>query len=176
MLLKARYRRVLVKALVPFLAAFLEAPHALPQVRQKTLDEQSDFGSDSSLDRPVPTPKSAIDAIRSQLQSSAEELPDKFFETSEIHLDGPAEVDLVILMPAGSHAAHFFLLRPTSSGYSIILDSGGDSLSVLRTRTRGYRNIVVEGFSQAGRLTTTASYRFNGRKYIQISEKTKRTN
>jgi hypothetical protein len=171
-----RRRGTLTRVVFCLMAMGWQAPDASPQARQKAAEEQSDFGSDSDLDRPVPAPKAAMGLIRSELQRTAEELPDKFFEASEIHLDGPNEVDLVILIPAGSHAAHFFMLRPTSGGYKIVLDSGGDSLTVLKTRSSGYRNIAVESITQAGRFTTTVSFRFNGGKYIQVSEKTRRAN
>ncbi len=162
---------------IPFLISIgLQVPKALPQAQQKTVQEQSDFGSDSDLDRKVPTPRSAMEAIRTESHSNADELSDDMFETSEIHLNGPAEVDLIVLIHVGSHAARFILLRPTSSGYSIVLDSGGDSLAVLRTRSNGYRNVAVGGITQAGRFTTVASYKFDGRRYIRASEKTKRAN
>lgn len=154
----------------------LQAPNASPQARQEAADEQSAFGSDSELDRAVPIPRTAMDIVRSVLHRSADELPDKLFEASEIHLDGPSEVDLVVLVHVASHGAHFLMLRPTSDGYSVILNSGGDSLKVLRSKSNGYRSIAIQGFSQAGKVTTNALFRFNGQQYIEASEKTRPTN
>jgi len=171
-----KLRETLTKIIFCLIVIGLQAPNASPQARQKAAQEQSVFGSDSELDRAVPVPRTAVDLVRSAMQRSADQLPDKFFEASQIHLNGPAEVDLIVLVHVGSHAARFFMLRPTSDGYRIILNSGGDSLEVLRTKSKGYRNIVIQGLSQAGTFTTNAWYRFDGQQYVEVNEKTRRTN
>ena len=131
--------------------------------------EQNAFGSDSDLDHPTPIPDAAVKALREAL--SQDELPDHL-RASEIHLDGPSEIDLVVPVLAGGHAAVFYLLKPTSNGYQLIFDSGGDSMSVLPTRSNGYRDLQVVGITMAGAEITTVVYRFDGHKYVKAKETT----
>jgi hypothetical protein len=170
-----KFCRIVAKITCCLTVVCLQTQHISAQTQQKVAREQSEFGADSNLDRAVPVPKTAVDLIRSAMQRSTDELPDKLFEASEIHLGSPDEVDLIVLVYVSSHGARFFMLRPTPDSYGIILDSGGDSLKVLRTRSKGYRDILIRGLSQAGRFTTNALYRFNGQQYVEISEKTRPT-
>ena len=150
--------------------------YASSQGPGKPAAEQIEFGSDSSLDRPVPVPPSAVDCLRKALGASPDELSGDDLKASEIQLHSPAEVDLVIPRLVGGHAALFYVLRPAGNGYQLLFDSGGDALTVLPTRSHGYRDLRVWGFSQAGKTTTTTTYRFNGRRYAKVSEKTEGTN
>lgn len=152
-----------------------EAPSTSAQDPQPVVHGQSEFGTNSGLDRAVPIPKKALDLVRSTLNRSPDQLPDRFVEASQIHLDGPGELDLIVLCYVSSHGARFLILKPSSVGYSPILDSGGDYLKVLRTRSNSYRDIYVEGYTQGGKFTTKAIYRFNGQQYVKASEKTERT-
>jgi len=52
--------------------------------------EQTDFGSDSDLDRPIPVPQAALDALRSALKAKPDKLLGDKLKASEIHLAGPA--------------------------------------------------------------------------------------
>jgi hypothetical protein len=144
----------------------------IPQTRQKQLPEQSIFGSDSALERPVPIPKAAQSTLQRALQAKPDELTEDSLQVSKIHLDGPAEIDLIVVGQGAGHAAPFYVLRPTTGGYRLILNSGGDSLTVLRSRSRGFRDIQVEGFAAAGEATTKITFRFDGREYKKAIERT----
>ena len=167
----------ILRGVVVFLALvlFYGAP-VYSQIQRKRVSEQMDFGSDSELDRPISIPETALKALRSALQARPDELPDEHLRTSEIHLAGPTEIDLVAPMAGGGHAAFFYILRPTLNGYKLIFDSGGDSLTVLRTRSHGYRDLQVVGITLAGKNVATVVYRFDGRKYVKAKEKTQRSN
>ena len=113
-----------------------------PQTHQKSAREQTEFGSDSDLDRPIPVPPAALDALRSALKATPEELPGDELKASEIHLAGTAETDLIVPRLAGSHAAFFYILRPAARGYKLIFDSGGDGMKQVtrlpRPRSKGF--------------------------------------
>jgi hypothetical protein len=146
------------------------------QTQRKSAPEQTDFGADSDLQRPIPVPEAALKALRKALQATPDELPAEQLQASKIHLGGSTEADLVVPVLAGGHAAFFYILRPTSDGYQLIFDSGGDSMTVLRTRLHGYRDLQVEGVTMAGKNVTTVVYRFNGHKYVEAREKTEHPN
>lgn len=166
-----------LRGVVVFLALvlFYRAPvHS--QIQHKRVPEQTDFGSDSELDRPISIPEAALKALRSALHARPDELPDEHLRASEIHLAGPTEIDLVAPMRGGGHAAFFYILRPTLSGYKLIFDSGGDSMTVLRSRSHGYRDLQVVGITMAGKNAATVVYRFDGQKYVEAWEKTEHSN
>jgi hypothetical protein len=147
------------------------------RTQRKLTPEQTDFGADSGLERPIPVPEAALKALRNaRLQATPDELSSEQLQASEIHLDGLSEVDLVVPVLGGGHAAFFYILRPTSDGYQLIFDSGGDSMTVLRTRSHGYRDLQVEGITMAGKSVTMVIYRFDGHKYVKASEKTEHSN
>jgi len=146
------------------------------QIQPKSTPEQTDFGADSELERPIPVPEAALKALRNALQATPDELPAEQLRGSEVHLGGSTEADLIVPVIGGGHAAFFYILRPTSVGYQLIFDSGGDSMTVLRTRSHGYRDLQVEGLTMAGKNVTTAIYRFDGHKYVMTSEKTEHPN
>jgi len=146
------------------------------QTHRKPEPEQADFGADSDLERPIPVPEAALKALRSALQATPDELSAEQLRASIIHLDGTVEADLVVPVLAGGHAAFFYILRPTSSGYQLIFDSGGDFMTVLRTRSHGYRDLQVESVTMAGKNVTFAVYQFDGHKYAKTSEKTEHPN
>lgn len=91
------------------------------------------LGADSELEHPIPVPEAALKALRSALQATPDELPGDQLRASKIHLRGSTEADLVVPVVGGGHAVFFYILRPTSDGYQLIFDSGGDSMTVLRT-------------------------------------------
>ena len=62
----------------------------------------------------------ALNALRSALKATPEELPGDELKASEIHLAGTAETDLIVPRLAGSHAAFFYILRPAASGYKLM--------------------------------------------------------
>lgn len=146
------------------------------QTQRKSAPEQTDFGADSELERPIPVPEAALKALRNALQATPDELPAEQLRASEVHLAGSTEADLVVPVIGGGHAAFFYILRPTSDGYQLIFDSGGDSMTVLRARSHGYRDLQVEGITMAGKNVTTVTYRFDGHKYVKTSEKTEHPN
>jgi hypothetical protein len=146
------------------------------QTRPKPPIEQTEFGSDSGLDRPIAIPRNALDALRSALKAAPDELIGDDLKASEIHLAGPAEANLIVPRPVGSHSALFYLLKPTAGGYKLIFDSGGDSMTVLRSRSHGYRDLKVWSFTQTGKSQSTALYKFDGARYVKLGEKDEQAN
>jgi hypothetical protein len=142
--------------------------------------EQADFGADQEkLDRPVPVPDQVVQAIRDVDKAPPDELPAEWLLASGIHLDGPNEIDLIVLGTGGLRGAHtvpFWVFRKKQTGYELVLATGGDGLSVLKTRWKGFREINALGIGFAGREITTVTYRFDGQHYQKFNEKTESTN
>ena len=166
----------ILRGAVVFLVLVFFCPAPMDsQIQRKRVPEQTEFGADSDLERPIPVPEAALKVLRNALKATSEDLPAERLRASEVHLDGPTEVDLVVPVLAGSHAAFFYILRPASDGYELIFDSGGDSMTVLRTRSHGYRGLRVVGITMAGAGEATVVYRFDGRKYVKANERNRRS-
>lgn len=142
--------------------------------------EQADFGADEEkLDRPVPVPDEVVQKIREVDNAPPDELPAEWLLASEIHLDGPNEIDLVIMGTGklrGAHIVHFWVFRKKQTGYEMVLATGGDALSVLKTRWKGFREIDAYGIGLAGAEVTTVTYRFDGQRYQKFKTKTESNN
>ena len=153
--------------------------------------EQTSFGSDVApgqvlIDRPVEVPKGALQVLRNTekvLQCiefekmTPEQVPASWFTASEIHLNGPDEIDLIV-QPAlmtrespppdnsclqGAHVAPFWVLRKRGQRYELLLETYADVLHVLDSRTKEYRDIEEFTTSVATIMSTTL--RFDGEKY-----------
>jgi hypothetical protein len=120
----------------------------------------------------------------------AEELPANWFVASEIHLEGPNEIDLIVLpggripdTPPGEPSANaclvgantsgFWVLRKTPLGFLVVLSEMAHDLEVLKTRSHGFRDIRLYTISLSS--TLIQDFRFEGRHYV-LSQKKSRPN
>ena len=158
--------------------------------------EQSDFSYDGEpVQRPVDLTRAALDALSKDKRvascleykgMNSEDLPADWFIASKIHLGGPDEEDLVVLphdpLPEphaseispnvcliGANTAQMWVLRRMESDFELVLSQLGLGLSVLSTRTNGFRDIQV-GLVVAG-YNDEFDYKFDGTSY-QIAGRT----
>jgi hypothetical protein len=158
-------------------------------VKNPQVQEQSDFSVEQQyvqtpIRQPVDVPESVLQILRNDKRYvlacakaqnlSADQVPGMWFIGSQIHLDGPAEVDLVVqprlqpdLRPSnrcilGANVGPFWIFRETPQANQL-LNTGGHDLTVLDSRTKGYRDIKVIVIALSGISTTI--YKFDGQKY-----------
>jgi hypothetical protein len=186
--------------LIPLLA--LAACGAVGQSRQgeKTRQrEQLDFSMETEIvpiERPVSLPEGALRLLEKEADVSScmvnaklspGQLPASWFVGSQVHLDGPDEMDLIVLPspleatqpmhPApnacffGPYTAKFWVLRMTRNGYELALTVHTHGLGVLKSGWKGHRDIET-GISTLNGTTTTL-FRFDGKQYKLHNEKTK---
>jgi hypothetical protein len=157
---------------------------------QTVFDAEVD-SSQMLVRRPMEIPDSALQVLRDTLTggvfnflkargTTPEQAPASWFLASAIHLDGPNEIDLVVLPnvpsianptnPGGcllpAHGGPFWVLGPgiASRRYGLLLATYGLRLEVLNSRTNRYRDIQIG----AGR--TALLYKFTVQQY-QLAEK-----
>lgn len=160
-------------------------------------NEQSGFSVEQELvpiEKPSHLPQEALQVLAKEVGVasclenegvSSDQLPSSWFIVSEIHLDGPNEVDLVVLPnlaskpqqhpgPAvcflGANTGQFWIIRKTPSGYQLVLSLFTDALTVLDSRSKRLRDIEAVTVSVHGE--TTSLFKFNGEQYKLYSEKT----
>ncbi len=159
---------------------------------QTIFDAEPDSGG-MLVKRPVEIPDSALQVLRDTLTggifnclrargTTPAQAPASWFQASAVHLNGPTEVDLIVLPnvldiakptnPGGcllpAHCGPFWVLGPgiASGRYGLLLATYGLRLEVLNSRTNRYRDI------QIGSARTTALYKFTVQQYHLAEKKT----
>jgi hypothetical protein len=190
------WRLILVVLLVSVGCGGQEQSSATSQQGEQTSFDAEPVPGEAFVKRPVVIPDSALQVLRDSLDpdrlhciremgTAPEQVPASWFVASEIHLNGPNEVDLIVLpnvpriegdkFPAtnaggcllGAHGGGlFWVLRPgvATGTYALLLVTNGDGLKVLTSRTNGYRDI------QTGTGRTGLLYKFTALQY-QLAEK-----
>jgi hypothetical protein len=138
--------------------------------------EQSVFSSeDDGVQRPVSLPEGVAQVLRNDThvlaalnadKISPDQLPTGWFSASEIHLNGPDEVDLIVEGEGhmrGAHVNPFWVFRKTPQGYRLVLNESADLLEVLNTKWKGYRKIRLSAV--IARTVVRLFYRFEGHEY-----------
>lgn len=177
--------------LLPVLAitALLGTSVSAQKTARNQQPEQTAFSSDVipgqvAIRKPVEISEDALQVLRNTRkvrlcieagQTTAEQVSASWFVGSEIHLNGPNEVDLIVQprdLPEkpsenrclyGAHVMPFWVLRHTAGKYELLLETYADVLLVLNSRTKGYRNI--EGDTTTAQTIGSTTYRFDGEKY-----------
>jgi hypothetical protein len=156
---------------------------------QTVFDAEGD-SSGLLVKRTAAIPDSALQVLRDTLTggtfnclkasgTTPEQAPASWFLASEIHLNGPNEIDLVVLPnvpgisdptnPGGcllaAHGGPFWVLGPgiASGRYGLLLATYGLGLRVLNSRTNRYRDIEI------GTERNTRIYKFTWQQY-QLAE------
>lgn len=145
--------------------------------------------------RPAKIPDSALDALRDTITggdlnclramgTTPAQAEASWFLASEVHLSGPNEIDLIVLLNVpniarptnpggcllGANSGPFWVLRPgiATGKYRLLLEAYAGSLEVLGSRTNRYRDIRTGHGSLSG--STTVLYKFMASQY-QFAEK-----
>jgi hypothetical protein len=150
----------------------------------KTAKEQTSFDADSArqIARPVPLPDSVLQILAQDTEVVAcrKESPippgaslASWFMASEVHLDGPDEVDLVVLpVVQGNrfmcfHSAEgigwFWVFHQVGAHYELALKTAGLGLTILDARHNGFKDI--ESGMAFGTHSSQTTYRYESGKY-----------
>jgi hypothetical protein len=150
----------------------------------KTEREQTSFDADpsSQITRTVSLPDSVLQILAQDRQVVAcmkeNPIPSEsslasWFVASEIHLDGPDEVDLVVLPVAQGnrlmcfHSVEgigwFWVFRQVGVHYELALKTAGLGLIIRDARHHGYRDI--QSGLAFGKYSSQTTYRFENGNY-----------
>ena len=139
--------------------------------------EQTLFGAEEEISRPVKVPGDVLQILRQDRRNqrhlpkgqSPDEMPETWFIASEIHLNDDYLVDMVVMAANpqlfGANIVPFWVFRNTRQGHQLALSVSTFGLEVLKTKTSGYRDIRTSA-ATANKLLT-AVYSFDGTKYRQ---------
>jgi hypothetical protein len=159
---------------------------------QTIFDAEPDSG-EMHVKWPVSVPDSALQVLRDTLArgtlnclksmgSTPEQVAASWFLASAVHLNGPDEVDLIVLPNAPeiakptnpghcllpANGGPFWVLGPgiASGKYGLLLAAYAGRLEVLNSRANGYRDI------ETGYRGTTILYKFTVHQYQRAEKKT----
>lgn len=191
------HRELLARALV--VTALFGTSAGAQKIAKSQQREQTSFGSDLapgevSMKKPLEISQGALLVLRNTKKvricieaghMTPEQVPASWFMGSEIHLNGPNEVDFIVQprdLPKkpsansclyAAHAGPFWVLRSTGRRYELLLETNADGLFVLNSRTKGHRDIKeVTGFIGT---TVSVTFHFDGERY-RPSERREKNN
>jgi hypothetical protein len=147
--------------------------------------EQIRFGLEESALHPVPLPQAVLKILMNdgQVRTSrcvsedeqAQAISASWFEASQIHLDGPDEVDLLVKSKNGclfgANIGPFWIFRNTPQGYQLVLNVSALVVTILRSRTNGLSD--VSAGAVAGGEAVSVRFKFDGHKYKESLAKPK---
>jgi hypothetical protein len=144
--------------------------------RLRLSEEQSSFNAEEDkVNRAVPVPEGALQLLRSDEQilrylsakgESAGDLTTDAFLASEIHLNGPGEIDLIVIGRGrlrGANVVTFWVIRKSAKKFTVILKTVAHDLRIQDDRWNGFRNI--ETASPIAGTASVVLYKFDGKRY-----------
>jgi hypothetical protein len=153
------------------------------QAKKHPSQEQIRFGLEESVNHPIPVPDLVLAALKTDSEVRTSRCVDEdqpsptvsasWFEASQIHLDGPGEIDLLVKAKNGclfgANIGPFWIFRKTQRGYELVLNVSALGLELLPSRTNGHKD--VSAVAVAGGEAVTVIYKFNGRRYQESGNK-----
>lgn len=144
------------------------------QSHRRPLWQQTHFNAEESIQDPIEVPKDVLQILRRDARNqtclvkgqSEETLPASWFVASKVNVSSSLP-DLVIMAvhPClnGANVVPFWVFNGNSGRYILALRSNGLALDLLKTRSKGHRDIRLTSVSATTEYTTL--YKFNGTKY-----------
>ncbi len=172
-------RRIGLILLMLCLAQPLFAQRA-PKSRRH-IAEQREFSVEEHPDRPAKIPDEILlllkrdEQVRRCLQDSSNGSAKMrtWFQASAVRLSNGGSPDFVVqdsdnapLCLMGANIAPIWVFRHAGNKYELALKAHTHNLNILRTRSRGYRDISIEAPTAVKILA--ASYKFNGKRYVPV--------
>jgi hypothetical protein len=174
---------IVLKASVALTLAIV-AVGALPARSQdaQPISEQTIFRESERLTRPAPLTPDVLKLLLATKQAkrvldsmsdSQRENPARLFQASEIHLNSPDEIDLIVIGNSpmmNADSAMFWVVRSPRKHAAVILACGQDNLEVMRSKTNSYKDIMAYWSSPQETIITT--YHYDGNAYRVWRNKT----
>jgi hypothetical protein len=138
-------------------------------------EEQTHFGMEEHVRHPIALPEAALALVAGDpdVKSVIEDhgpagapLLITWLSASYVHLDGPNERDIIVVGKgplSGANITTFWVLRPSGTGFDMLLNVPAHDLIVKRRRSKGYRDI--EAWSATAVTVSSVSFRFDGSQY-----------
>jgi hypothetical protein len=138
-------------------------------------DSQAIFEAEEPIRLPVPVPDDVLQILRQDERNqkrlaqgqTPSDMPASWFVGSRIDLNDDGLPDLVVMAAnphlLGANIVPFWIFRNTQQGHQLALHAMTLGLEVMKTKTRGYRNIRTTEVA-AGEIFDTV-YLFNGSEY-----------
>jgi len=143
-------------SLISLVASIVSGQTRESQAPPPVAVEQRSFSAeDDHVTRPIKMPDAITRALArdtdiKQILTSEniapDQMPPSWFLTSEVHLSGTDEKDILVIGSGpllGANVATFWVFRPEAGGFALILKAPAHNLNVKDTRSRGYHDIEL---------------------------------
>jgi hypothetical protein len=181
------FARTVIALTLSVSALAASGTHAQRAARARLQAEQTEFGSETVMSKPVQMPKDVVaqmletdggrlkECLKQEGQTEAD-VP-KHFTASEVNVNDDGARDLVVqaqsLCFMGAHLTVWWVFSKVGGGfgarvgpgYDLVFTGGGDGLKVLKTATNGFRDIETMSFSGAGTQFSYTVWKFDGGGY-----------
>jgi hypothetical protein len=178
-----RKMKCIPSAALLIIATLLAPGVASQQAKKRPSQEQMKFGLEGSVIQPVPIPDAVLAMLRTDSEVRTSRCVDEgqpspsvsasWFEASQIHLDGPVEIDLLVKAKDGclfgANIGPFWIFKKTPHGYALLLAVSALGVEVLPSRTNGHKD--VSAGAVAGGKAVSVLYKFDGRRYQESANK-----
>jgi len=148
---------------------------ASAQASRRSKKEQSHFGAEVTIRKPIEIPTDVLSILREDKRNhtclkdgeSPINISSSWFVGSRIHLKVDGDADLVVTARneclLGANIIPFWVFRNTPQGQQLILSVSALGLDVLNTRTNNYRDIRTG--AATARSVHTMIFKFDGKEY-----------
>lgn len=168
---------------VLFVIGLLATTAKSNQAKKNLPQEQTKFGLEETVTRPVSIPQAVLSVLGDDAEvrasrcvvndQTADKISAAWFEASQIHLDGPKEVDLIVKAKDGclfgANIGPFWFFRKTQQGYELLLTVSALGVRLLPPTTNGHKNISAGAV--AGGKFVSVLYQFDGHRYVEARSK-----
>jgi len=139
--------------------------------------EQSLFGIESPIDRPVPVPPEILRLLDSDVRvvkclgiKGIRQAPGTWYTTSEIHLNDRKQADFVVLPKEaclfGANIGPIWVFGRTEKSFEILLKTDALGIEILKSKTNGFRDI--KGVQATAIKTVEATFKYDGHRYVSV--------
>jgi hypothetical protein len=142
--------------------------------------EQSRFGAEVSIRKPVEIPADVLSALREDKRNqtclrdgeSPTSITSSWFVASRIHLSSDGNADLVVTARSdcllGANVVPFWIFRNTAQGHELVLKVSALGVDVLNTKTNNYRDIRIS--EATARRVHIVIFKFDKKEYRTSGE------
>jgi hypothetical protein len=167
--------KLLVKFCLTVLLIASTVGGAFAQASRRLRKEQSHFGAEVAIRKPVEIPPDVLSILREDKRNqtclrdgeSLTNITSSWFVGSRIHLSVDGDVDLVVTARnkclLGANLVPFWVFRSRPQAHELVLSVSALGLDVLNTKTNNYRDIRTG--AATAQSVRTVIFKFDGKEY-----------
>ncbi len=142
------------------------------------------FGMEQDFPKPIPLPDSVYKLLiknkdiketiieERNNKKSIKSIKQRFFDVTNINVNDDNRPDLLVKAKSflmGANVTRYWIFERRKQGYILVFEDATFGLSILKSKSKGYR--IIETAYPSGAKAYTTYFRFDGKKYVFSWEK-----